>query len=269
MDPLSIAAAASSLVVTVVRNGRALAIVFEKYQDSQRCIFLMQTECTVLAAALSQLQMFFSKIPKSTLSRYPEYVMEALDLSLVGCTLTLSILGKEIDNLLQSIQDSEAKMSKSKKIRYLWKEESMAELLQQLRGQSSALTLLLKALDMSSIEQILKIVQSGRQTFNEVREGSESIRRTHPEEDYAESILNMTFDDTATIYSVDTPQSRIDEQPIDTITSQLDSTTLVAQPVMPKVSASIPEKDLPQGWKTAYSAQYDQWCVPQSKITQG
>jgi len=267
MDPLSIAAASSSLVVSVVRTGRALATVFEKYQDSQRCIFLMQTECTVLAAALSQLQMFFTKIPKSTLSRYPEYVMEALDLSLVGCTLTLSILNKETDNLLENIKNGETNMSKSKKIKYLWKEESMDELLQQLRGQSSALTLLLKALDMSSIEQILSIVQSGQQTFQEVRKGSESIRRTHPEEDYAESILNMSFDDTETIYSFETSDSRIYEQPIDAITTQLESTTLTAEPVIPKSNSSLPDKDLPQGWKTAYSAQYDQWYVSHLKRT--
>ena len=142
----------------------------------------------------------------------------------------------------------------------------MGELLQQLRGQSSALTLLLKALDMSSIEQILNTVQSGRQTFQEVRKGSESIRRTHPEEDYAESILNMGFDDTATIYSVDTPQPKTYEQPIDDITTHLESTILVAESVTPKSSSTLSEQDLPQGWKIAYSAQYDQWYAFMSKI---
>lgn len=257
MDPLSIAAAASALVFSVVRNGRALATVFEKYQDSQRCIFLMQTECTVLAAALSQLQVVFSKVSESTTSQYPEFVMEALDLSLVGCTLTLSVLSKEIDNLVESINDSDAKMSKGKKAKYLWKGESMDALLQQLRGQSSALTLLLKALDSTSIEQILAIVQSGQPTFQKVRSGAESIRKTHPQEHYAESILNMTFDDTKTIYSLKSPSSTAYDEPIDSISTQLKATTLAAKPT------PLPTGDvLPDGWKTGYSAEYDQWYAP-------
>jgi hypothetical protein len=257
MDPLSIAAAASALVFSVVRNGRALATVFEKYQDSQRCIFQMQTECTVLAAALSQLQVVFSKVSEFTTNRYPEFVMEALDLSLVGCTLTLSVLSKEIDNLVESINDSDAKMSKGKKVKYLWKGESMDALLQQLRGQSSALTLLLKALDSTSIEQILAIVQSGQPTFQRVRSEAESIRRTHPQEHYAESILNMTFDDTKTIYSLGSPSSTAYDEPIDSISTQLKATTLAAKPT------SLPTGDvLPDGWKTGYSAEYDQWYVP-------
>lgn len=256
MDPLSIAAAASSLVFSVVRNGRALATVFEKYQNSQRCIFMMQTECTILAAALSQLQMFFSKVRGSAMSRYPKFVMEALDLSLVGCTLTLSVLSKEIDNLVESVNDNAAKMSKGKKIKYVWKEESMDELLQQLRGQSSALSLLLKALDSSSIEQILTIVQSGQRTFQKVRSGAESIRRTNPQEHYAESVIEMTFDDTKTIYSLETSSSTASDELIDSLATQLESTTLAAKP------ASLSVGDiLPDGWKTGYSAEYGQWYV--------
>ncbi|KAH7345830.1 beta-lactamase/transpeptidase-like protein [Pyrenochaeta sp. MPI-SDFR-AT-0127] len=254
MDPLSIAAAASSLVFSVVRNGRALATVFEKYQDSQQCIFMMQTECTVLAAALSQLQMIFSKVPDSAISRYPDFVMEALDLSLVGCTLTLSVLNKEIGNLVESIDDNAAKMTKGKRLKYLWKEESMNELLQQLRGQSSALSLLLKALDSSSIEQILTIVQSGQPTFQKVRNGAESIRRMNPQEHYAESVMDMTFDDTKTIYSLETSWPTDYDEPIDSISTKLEQSTLAAKPTSLTVGDALPD-----GWKTGYSAEYDQW----------
>lgn len=190
------------------------------------------------------------------MSRYPEYILEALDLSLVGCTLTMSVLSKEIDSLVESISDNTAAMSKGKRLKYIWKAESMDELLQQLRGQSSALSLLLKALDSSSIDQILAIVQSGKPTFQKVRSGAESIRRTHPEEHYAESIMDMSIDDNRTIYSLEISESTIEKGPVDSMASQLESTTLA-----PTTSSSLSGDGLPDGWKTGYSAKYDQWYV--------
>lgn len=139
--------------------------------------------------------------------------MRAVDLSLVGCTLTLSVLSKEIENLTDTHGDSTTKMKKGKKLKYLWNEESMNELLQQLRGQSLALNLLLKALDSSSIEQILNIVQEAQPTLRQVRDGADSVRRCHPDELYAESITDMNFDDTQTIYSIELPRSIAHREP--------------------------------------------------------
>ena len=213
MDPLSIAATASGLVFSVVRNGRALATIFEKYKDSQRCIFMIQTECTVLAAALSQLQMVFSKVSKADMGQCPDFVVEAIDLSLTGCTLTMSVLSKELDSLVDSVNSDRAKMAKGKKVKYVWKEEPMIELLQQLRGQSSALSLLLKALDSSSIDQILKIIQLGQPTFQKVRKGAESIRSKNPREKYAKSVIGMTFDDSKTLCSLELSETTADDGP--------------------------------------------------------
>lgn len=170
MDPLSITAACSSLAFAIVRNGRVLATVFEKYQTAQHSIFMIQTECTVLAAALSQLESSVTGSKASRLRGCPPSALEALDLSLTGCMLTLSVLEKEINRLTDGADDAALKMGKAERAKYVWKEESMNELLQQLRGQSSALTLLLKALDSTSIEQILSIVESGQPTFYKVHE---------------------------------------------------------------------------------------------------
>ena len=133
----------------------------------------------------------------------------------------------------------------------------MNELLQQLRGQSSALSLLLKALDSSSIEQILTIVQSGQPTFQKVRNGAESIRRMNPQEHYAESVMNMTFDDTKTIYSLEPSGSTGYDEPINSMSTQLEQTTLAAKP-----TSLLVGDVLPNGWKTGYSAEYNQWYVP-------
>lgn len=255
MDPLSIATATSSLVFTVVKNGRALATIYEKYQDAHRCLFLMQTECTVLAAALSQLQVLFSGNSSARLREYPEGVLEALDLSLVGCTLTLSVLTKEIGGLTDGVEDlgkEQLGMGKGKRAKYVWKEESMNELLLQLRGQSSALMLLLKAFDSSSIEQILRVVQSGQQTFQKVKRGAESIRSEYPEEKYAESILDIAFDDTKTIYSIDPTE---DSEPEIVVSKSPDPVSTSQLPTL-----SLPfETNLPEGWTAQYSSRYKEW----------
>jgi hypothetical protein len=133
----------------------------------------------------------------------------------------------------------------------------MNELLQQLRGQSSALTLLLKAFDSFSIAQILKIVQSGRHTFQTVRKGAVSIQSSHPQEKYAESILDMSLDDTKTIYSVELPEvvePLETNDPISAILSNLSSTT-----ISPSSEAYISNNGIPEGWVARYYAEYGDW----------
>jgi hypothetical protein len=43
--------------------------------------------------------MFFSGMAPPNLEKYPDDVLQTVDLSLVGCTLTLSVLSKEIESL--------------------------------------------------------------------------------------------------------------------------------------------------------------------------
>lgn len=136
---------------------------------------------------------------KSALNRYPDSVLEAIDLSLTGCVLALSVLSEEISGLVKNTNDGAVQMLKKQKLKYLWKDESMNEVLQRLRSQTSALSLLLKALYSASVEQILAIVQAGRGAIEKVRSDVASARQKHPSENYAQSILDVEFDDTKTI----------------------------------------------------------------------
>ncbi|OAP58341.1 hypothetical protein AYL99_07431 [Fonsecaea erecta] len=269
MDPLSVATAASSLVFCVVRSGKALAGIYEKYHDAQRCVFMMQTECTVLAAALSQLQMHFSTVSRSAagaMDRYPDFVVEAIDLALVGCTLTLSVLSKEIENLTTADSgnnnplDKAARLARGKKIKYVWKEDTMNELLEQLRGQSAALNLLLRALDSSSIDQILSILRSGQDTFHQVQRGAASIRQTHPQEHYAESILDMKFDDTQTLYSLDNYKALQDDDDQDEIIPSLATMGLGSNRSTPNSQPASTGVRTPGGGpQRHYDAKHDLW----------
>ena len=258
MDVFSAVAACASLATNLVRSGRALATLYEKCRDAPHSIVMMQTECTVLAAALAQLESAMSGSRASQWSSCPSSVVEAMDLSLTGCALTLSILEKEISKLTNVIGASTSAMGKSDRVKYVWKEESMTELLQQLRGQTSALTLLLKALDSSSIDQILQIVQAGQPTFQRVQIGAASIRHAHPEEKYVESVLDLDlFDsaDSSTLYSTDTSgtDDKIQQNRRDSLTAVSEHSHTDPGP-----TENIA---LPLGWERAYSQEHTQWSV--------
>ncbi len=145
MDPLTIASAVSSIVFTLVKTGRQLHTIFEAYKDAQHSLFMIQTECTVLAAALSQIQIHFSGQSKR-IKELPQNIFDALELSLMGCGMTLSILTDEVGKLVGEIEISQT-LKRSHRAKYIWKEATMSSLMQQLRGQSLALSLLLKAMD--------------------------------------------------------------------------------------------------------------------------
>src|SRR6187551_2076438 len=101
MDPLSITAAVTSLVFNIVKNGKQLAVAYGTYKEAQDTIFMMQTECAVLAAALSQIQAHFGGAEGSAaFKRLPESVTAAFDLALTAVTMTMSVLRDETDSLV-------------------------------------------------------------------------------------------------------------------------------------------------------------------------
>ena len=147
MDPISIAATVTSLVFTIVKNGRMLAVAYSSYKDAQNTLFMIQTECSVLAAALSLIQVRFGGTEGSAaLCKLPKLVIDTLDLSLTATSMTMSVLRDETDELVRGAELSVTLKSKER-AKFVWKEETMSGLLQQLRGQGIALGLLLKAID--------------------------------------------------------------------------------------------------------------------------
>jgi hypothetical protein len=78
----------------------------------------------------------------------------------------------------------------------------MTQLLQQIQGQSSAVALLLKALDCWSLERISRMAESGQQTFTKIEEDVASFRVAYPDEQFARSIQDMAKHEAQAIYSL-------------------------------------------------------------------
>src|SRR2546423_12364147 len=94
MDPPSISAATGNLVFTIVKTGKILTTLVSEQETAPRCALLIQTEFVVLAAALCQIQLIFSA---PTVRNYPEKLVRALELTVVGCDLAFSVMNKKID----------------------------------------------------------------------------------------------------------------------------------------------------------------------------
>jgi len=101
------------------------------------------TECSTVSAALSQLQ-FLSQ------GEGREHIMHSIEASILGCTLTLSVLEEYIIGLQSSIEDSILKATNQvgmmAEAMVVWKEDEMKELLQQLQSHQISLKILLTVL---------------------------------------------------------------------------------------------------------------------------
>ncbi|KAH8590959.1 beta-lactamase/transpeptidase-like protein [Bisporella sp. PMI_857] len=209
MDPVTITATISSVTLTLAKASKALCTLFEVYTSAQRTLFLIQAECTVITAALSSIQTHVSSpgvgSPQKRPSPWTPEVIAALDLSLLGCCMTLEVLEKEIGEMTGEVRlesTLRGKLGRMGKARYVWREDSMVALLGQMRGQSAALGILLKAVEFTSIDRIRQILESGRPVFRAVERDSASIRETNTSKRYPKSIAEMSMAKPESIYDI-------------------------------------------------------------------
>jgi hypothetical protein len=143
MDPLSIVASASALVFASVRAVKGLCGLRECYKTAGTMIASISSECMVLHIALSQIQKlalidsFFDRLASQL------DLKDSLELALLSCTQTLSALEEEIRELSPK---GEQKGDHFLRLKYLWNEETMREILLQLRSQQNAISVLLTAI---------------------------------------------------------------------------------------------------------------------------
>jgi tRNA A37 threonylcarbamoyladenosine dehydratase len=144
MDPISITTAVLSITARCLTTARALYALRERYKHAQMTISAIYSESTVISASLGHVQNLLLSKAESLASKLKsrEELENILDTSLTGCTLVYSILHDEVQKLSNKGETAAAKASA------VWKEETMKELLQQIRGQQTALTLLIQALQM-------------------------------------------------------------------------------------------------------------------------
>lgn len=143
MEPLSLVASASALGFASVKTVKGLYDLRKRYKTAGTMITSISSECTVLHIALTQIQkLALTDSFYDRLASQPD-LKDSFELALLSCTQTFSALEEEICELSPK---PEQKDNQFQRLRYLWNEETMREILQQLRGQQNAINLLLTAI---------------------------------------------------------------------------------------------------------------------------
>jgi hypothetical protein len=136
-----------------IQSAKELYDLRSRYKDASVLITAIYTESMVIAASLSQVQ---NLLNHDALQSKPQ-LLETFDRALTGCRVVYGCLEEEVRDLVVKAEADDLKFKDRAK--FLWKEDTFKELLTQIRGQQSALSLLIQGLQMESIADIRKLVE--------------------------------------------------------------------------------------------------------------
>ena len=128
-----------------MQTAKAISGLRDKYKNAGTTITAIYTELTVVSASLGHIQGLISTNPATLEDNFqsrPE-LQRTFDQALTGCVLIFSVLDDEVKKLCEPVGKGLLG-----RVAYLWKEEVMKDLLQQIRGQQTALSLLVQAFQM-------------------------------------------------------------------------------------------------------------------------
>ena len=167
-----------------IQSAKELYDLRERYKDASVLITAIYSESMVIAASLSQVQ---NLLQHDSLLQKPQ-LLETFDRALTGCRVVYGCLEEEVRDLVEKAQRND--LSFRDRARYLWKEDTFKELLTQIRGQQSALSLLIQGLQMESMADIRKLVEDNSGKLDQVVKRSKTLRQSHPRIAVPESIFS-------------------------------------------------------------------------------
>jgi hypothetical protein len=113
MDPLSITSVVVSLTAKCMQAAKQLNDLRDKYRSAQIIISAICSESTVISLSLSQLQGLMLQNPQilsTRLAARPE-IQSTFDTVLTSCMVVFTVLEEEILNLLGQIRGQQSTMS--------------------------------------------------------------------------------------------------------------------------------------------------------------
>jgi hypothetical protein len=130
-------------IVTILHN------VGKKFKRAPLMMTSIATECSLIHVALAQLRSFDWSSVSAYADGRQEQMTRVTESIILGCTLTLSVIEEYAIELQDYVDGSPLspteQMGIMARVRVLWKEEEMRELLLQLRGYQTGLTNLIRA----------------------------------------------------------------------------------------------------------------------------
>ena len=141
MDPLSITVSVSSLLVVAAQVIQATCELRSRYKDAAFMLAAISTECTVINSSLAMLQTRMLSDLDLLKSRMTPEIATTFEAALQGCELTMSVIQEEMGGLQKQTALGEVI---PRRLKYVLAQPHLQDVLQQIRGQQTGITLLLQ-----------------------------------------------------------------------------------------------------------------------------
>lgn len=139
MEPLTIASAVVGLIAAASRIGPLLYHFVTHTKDAPRSASQTHDEINSVTAALERLQSYLLGTSTTSIERRSLITLRNIVATLTACVTTYS----DLERVVGRCVDEEGKF---KRIKWLFNESDIAEVLQRLQGHKSSLTLMLTIL---------------------------------------------------------------------------------------------------------------------------
>jgi hypothetical protein len=149
-EPLSIITGVASLVAVCVKISQSLTTLKGKYYFADLSITSLVVECSNTGLGLSQLQSALQSRPDilDTQGYSRDDVVNNFNMAIWGVAAVFSLLDAELKRLESGSMETSTWMGFRKKSRYLWNEDRLKELAQQIREQRSSISFLLQMVNL-------------------------------------------------------------------------------------------------------------------------
>lgn len=149
MDPITISTSALTTTGICLGAAKRLYGLVDKYRHASRTIAAIYSESMVIGASLRQLQHILAQNEEVCLQQFQNRsdLSDVFEAALLGCSLVYSCLDDEVQRLMVPTNDAN-ETNRLARARFLWREETMRELLQSIRAQNAAISLLLQCLQV-------------------------------------------------------------------------------------------------------------------------
>ena len=151
MDPLSITTSVLSRVGTGIKAVQVFQSLATKYSLADLTVISIRTECSSIRLALSQIKVIIAREPSlRDVSCTEESADENREMweeyraVLDACSLTFDVLSEHLNKLGLDKVDEFNEITAKSRIKAVMNSDEMACLIQNIRGQAQALSLLLQ-----------------------------------------------------------------------------------------------------------------------------
>ena len=122
------------------------------YGAIELTIASMKTQCSCMGIVLSEIRYLLTHDEsKISYLQLGTHLREQFDFVLGACLVVFAILREKLDRLIGDEKPVRRHISMMEKLKLVWNQQEMKDLLQNIQGQAFAVNLLLSALQTSAI----------------------------------------------------------------------------------------------------------------------